>query len=244
MTTEPILESIFEKCEASKIPITLADPDLPDSPLIFANSAFEKLTGYTKKDVEGRNCRFLQGEKTVPRDVETLRTGIASNQNTSCCILNYRADGSIFHNMVFVSRVNLPNDKPLLLGSQFHFDSNFLRTEIDHHVEKFQFAKDHYFRERDANRKTYFESLQIGAQKAPSCWSTHTSVWARPGNTNCVQLADLENTKNGFQNPSTQSRLARLAIRTCGRRPLSCAKSCDWTPGRKPAPAEIMSVTN
>ena len=41
--------------------ITLSDPDLEDSPLVYANKAFEVMTGYTQEETIGNNCLFLQG---------------------------------------------------------------------------------------------------------------------------------------------------------------------------------------
>lgn len=38
----------------------ISDPTLPDCPIVFASDAFLDLTGYTREEVLGRNCRFLQ----------------------------------------------------------------------------------------------------------------------------------------------------------------------------------------
>lgn len=38
----------------------ISDPTLPDCPIVFASDAFLELTGYSREDVLGRNCRFLQ----------------------------------------------------------------------------------------------------------------------------------------------------------------------------------------
>lgn len=38
----------------------LADPRLPDCPIVHASPEFLQLTGYSREEVEGRNCRFLQ----------------------------------------------------------------------------------------------------------------------------------------------------------------------------------------
>lgn len=37
--------------------ITIADCSLPDHPLIYANAAFSSITGYSKEEVLGKNCR-------------------------------------------------------------------------------------------------------------------------------------------------------------------------------------------
>ena len=46
--------------------VLITDARLPDNPVIFANPAFEVLTGYAMAEVVGRNCRFLQCAETDP----------------------------------------------------------------------------------------------------------------------------------------------------------------------------------
>lgn len=44
--------------------ITIADPNMPDCPLMYVNEAFCRMTGYDQDEILGRNCRFLQGPET------------------------------------------------------------------------------------------------------------------------------------------------------------------------------------
>ena len=44
----------------------IADPSLPDCPIVFASDGFLDFTGYTREEILGRNCRFLQGGGGVP----------------------------------------------------------------------------------------------------------------------------------------------------------------------------------
>lgn len=83
----------------------VTDAAQADQPIIFANGAFLKLTGYSRDEIIGRNCRFLQGPDTDPADVERLRTAIAAGEDAACEILNYRKDGSSFWNAVNLSPV-------------------------------------------------------------------------------------------------------------------------------------------
>ena len=53
-----VLSKILDSCVNG---ITLADPDQEDLPLVYANKAFEIITGYTQEETIGKNCRFLQG---------------------------------------------------------------------------------------------------------------------------------------------------------------------------------------
>jgi len=54
----PFLAAAFSEIECG---VTIADPNLEDTPLIYANAAFERMTGYPRAELLGRNCRFLQG---------------------------------------------------------------------------------------------------------------------------------------------------------------------------------------
>ena len=61
---------------ATRMPMIVTDPRQHDNPIVFANDSFLKLTGYTRMEVTGRNCRFLQGPETDPVAVERLREAI------------------------------------------------------------------------------------------------------------------------------------------------------------------------
>eukprot|EP01041_Mallomonas_annulata_P003776 gene3776-7499_t len=81
----------------------ITNPFLPDNPIVFASEGFLELTGYTRDQVLGRNCRFLQGPGTDQKKVAALGKGIADGVDTSVCLLNYRADGTSFYNQIFLA---------------------------------------------------------------------------------------------------------------------------------------------
>jgi len=80
----------------------LSDPTLPDNPVVFATPDFYKLTGYTSKEVLGRNCRFLQGPGTDKKSVDIIRKAIATGSDATVCLLNYKSDGTPFWNQFFI----------------------------------------------------------------------------------------------------------------------------------------------
>jgi PAS domain S-box-containing protein len=82
---------------------TVSDPSLPDNPIVYASQGFLDLTGYRSDQIVGRNCRFLQGPGTDPAAVDIIRRGVALGEDTSVCLLNYRADGTPFWNQFFVA---------------------------------------------------------------------------------------------------------------------------------------------
>lgn len=90
---------------SNRMPIIVTDLNLPDNPIIFANDSFLKLTGYERDEVNGRNCRFLQGPDTDPETVRTIRRAIEARTDVTVDILNYRKDGTTFWNALYLSPV-------------------------------------------------------------------------------------------------------------------------------------------
>jgi PAS domain S-box-containing protein len=109
----------------SRLPLALvlSNPGLDDNPIVFANEAFEALTGYLRKDVVGRNCRFLQGEATEPDRVAELRRAIDAGEDVTVEITNYRADGTAFRNRLSVAPIrDETGGIALFLGTQRNLD--------------------------------------------------------------------------------------------------------------------------
>jgi PAS domain S-box-containing protein len=95
--------SLIESLTSGQQNFVLSDPRLPDNPIVFATPGFYELTGYTRDQVLGRNCRFLQGPGTDPKAVDVIRSAIANGNDATVCLLNYKADGTPFWNQFFVA---------------------------------------------------------------------------------------------------------------------------------------------
>lgn len=100
-----ILTEMLDNCVSG---ITLADPDEPDMPLVYVNSVFERMTGYSGDEVVGRNCRFLQGKATDQPEIDTLRQAIARRESVTVTLRNYRRDGSLFYNRLSLTPLTDP----------------------------------------------------------------------------------------------------------------------------------------
>jgi PAS domain S-box-containing protein len=81
----------------------VCDPALEDTPIIFASDGFCTLTGYDAQEIQGRNCRFLQGPATDKDEVDRIRTAIHNKVEASVNLLNYRKDGTTFVNQFFLT---------------------------------------------------------------------------------------------------------------------------------------------
>ena len=90
---------------STRMSMIITDPTRPDNPIIFANDAFQRLTGYDRDELIGRNCRFLQGHQTDPETVVRIREAVAAGTDIAVDILNYRKDGTSFWNALYLSPV-------------------------------------------------------------------------------------------------------------------------------------------
>lgn len=90
-----VLSAILDECVNG---VTLADPDLEDAPIVYANKAFEKLTGYTREDIIGRNCRFLQGKDSDQPGRYQIAEAMKKHEAVEVTLRNYKKNGELFHN--------------------------------------------------------------------------------------------------------------------------------------------------
>ena len=85
--------------------MVICDPTLPDNPIIYANSAFERLTGFSASEVLGRNCRFMQGPDTELDAIQRLREAIQLRKPLELDLINHKANGTPFWNRLKIAPV-------------------------------------------------------------------------------------------------------------------------------------------
>ena len=110
----------LQTTEQTRMALCISDPSKDDCPIVYCNQAFVDLTGYSREEIIGRNCRFLQGRGTRPQPVRRLREAVETQEYTVVDILNYRKDGSAFWNAVHVGPIFDANGKlAYFFGSQW-----------------------------------------------------------------------------------------------------------------------------
>ena len=85
--------------------ISIANAQLPDMPLVYVNPAFEAMTGYCLEEVQGNNCRFLQGKDRDQAGLTLVREAIAARREVIAVLRNYRKDGTPFWNELLLSPI-------------------------------------------------------------------------------------------------------------------------------------------
>ncbi|MFW6320667.1 MAG: PAS domain S-box protein [Halohasta sp.] len=91
--------------EESMVGITITDASDPELPIVYANTGFEEMTGYSRGDAMGKNSRFMQGEGTDEETTAEIRRAIEAEEPIQTEILNYRADGTPFWNELTITPV-------------------------------------------------------------------------------------------------------------------------------------------
>ncbi|XP_022970922.1 phototropin-2-like [Cucurbita maxima] len=90
------LATTLERIEKNFV---ISDPRLPDNPIIFASDSFLELTEYTREEILGRNCRFLQGPETDQDTVSKIRDAIREQREITVQLINYTKTGKKFWNL-------------------------------------------------------------------------------------------------------------------------------------------------
>lgn len=111
----------------------VCDITLYDCPIIYVSDIFERLTGYTKHEVKGQNCRFLQSpegkveagakREFVDNDsVYYLKNRIADKKEAQRSLINYRKGGQPFMNLLTMIPITGEDDKELRYIVGFQVD--------------------------------------------------------------------------------------------------------------------------
>nr|AML77989.1 putative LOV domain-containing protein [Angiopteris evecta] len=90
------LATTLERIEKNFV---ITDPRLPDNPIIFASDSFLELTEYSREEILGKNCRFLQGPETDQETVKQIRDAIKEQREITVQLLNYTKNGKRFWNL-------------------------------------------------------------------------------------------------------------------------------------------------
>ncbi|MDD1636256.1 MAG: PAS domain-containing protein [Methylococcaceae bacterium] len=110
--------------------ITLSDPDQDDNPIVYANKAFELITGYSKEETVGRNCRFLQGQERDQEELQQIRDAIKNAKPVEVTLKNFRKNGELFYNRLSITPL-FDNEGHLIyfLGVQYDVTEQVLAQQ-------------------------------------------------------------------------------------------------------------------
>jgi PAS domain S-box-containing protein len=128
---------------ASNDGIVVAEQEGEDNILIYANPAFERLTGYSADDILYQDCRFLQAGERQQTGLEAIRQAVKENRPCRQIIRNYRKDGSAFWNELSITPVfNQADQLTYYIGIQKDVSNQVAAeqrvTELEAQVQQLQ----------------------------------------------------------------------------------------------------------
>ena len=100
----------------------VCDINAPDDPIVYVSDSFEYLTGYSKAEVLGKNCRFLQGpdgkieagkerKYADGQAVFRLKSEVETRSEAQVSLINYRKGGQSFMNLLTVIPIRWDSDE-------------------------------------------------------------------------------------------------------------------------------------
>jgi hypothetical protein len=137
--------------------LTLADPNLPDCPLIGCSTGFTKLVEYSMEEIVGRNCRFLidpvppeKMNSKVRRQARDFCEAVARGDDYKlsdadreswmplhvtageifCFQTNARKSGELFCNMFYMRKMEL-DDTPYIVALQTELATGSAEEEAE-----------------------------------------------------------------------------------------------------------------
>jgi len=105
------LELLKKAIDASNDGIVIAEREGDDNILIYANKAFEQLSGYQQDEILFQDCRFLQAGDRDQEALADIKRALEKNEPCRVVLRNYRKDGSQFWNELSISPIFNDDDQ-------------------------------------------------------------------------------------------------------------------------------------
>ncbi|CAI5494129.1 unnamed protein product [Closterium sp. Naga37s-1] len=143
--------------------------------VIFASDDFLELTEYSREEILGRNCRFLQGPDTDPKTVQRIRDAIKKEEDITVQLLNYTKSGKQFWNLFHLQAVR--DNKGMLqyfIGVQLDA-SQYVDPSIHGLQEKLATEGEKIVLEAANNVEGAVRELADPGAAAGDLWAVHTA---------------------------------------------------------------------
>ncbi len=211
--------------------ITVGDAAQPGFPLVYANEAFERMTGYPSEDCLGRKCSLLQDSATDSAELQRLREALAARRDVQVTLRNRRKDGEVFWNELRVVSLREEGRLRYVLGFQL---------DVTHTVETVRRLREVISeQERELTElRAVREALTPPPTLAHGGLDVATAfVPAESG------VAGSSSSPRPARGTPSRSRWATRSGMACARRSRrrSCARACRPSPGSPTTPSACSS---
>ena len=135
--------------DAVRCSILISEAQGGDRPIVYANPESERLVGYSKGELLGRDCRMLQNDDRDQPALESIWWGLKRNQPVRAVLRNYRSDGSMFFNDLLISPIRDGT------GKTTHFIARQNAIPDPHLVTLEETAKKHFAKLRRREKQVF-----------------------------------------------------------------------------------------
>lgn len=172
--SEAVVTQAFKSAvQECKFCVTVANPQSEDSPLIAVSEEFETMTGFSRHEILGVNCRFLnQGVDMNPQDLVHLREASATGAPFTAILPNRKRSGELFLNLLDVRGLTVARNKKTgedlwyLIGIQADVSELGEEQVPDDHFAELQMMSD-FIRDRIITELSeYALSTDIGTSSS------------------------------------------------------------------------------
>nr|AML79425.1 putative LOV domain-containing protein [Sciadopitys verticillata] len=172
------LATTLERIEKNFV---ITDPRLPDNPIIFASDSFLELTEYTREEILGKNCRFLQGPETDRATVKEIREAIDNQREVTVQLINYTKSGKKFWNIFHLQPMrDQKGDVQYFIGVQLD-GSQHVKPLTNQIPEKTEQEGAQVVKETAANVDDAVRELPDANLKPEDLWINHSkTVFPKP----------------------------------------------------------------
>jgi diguanylate cyclase (GGDEF)-like protein/PAS domain S-box-containing protein len=175
----------------------------------YANPAFKRITGFDPTEIVGRDCRFLQRDDLDQEGLNAIRAGLSANREVRAVLRNYRKDGALFWNQLFIAPV------PDATGKTTHHIGVINDvTDLIRYQEQLEYQANYDTLTRLPNRNLLRDRLQHAIDQA-----------RRRESTLAVVFVDLDGFKN--VNDSLGHSVGDRLLAVVAERLARCARSSD-----------------
>ena len=99
------LRQLSRALESSSNGVMITSSTQLDHPIVYVNPAFERITGYTAKEVIGHAGRFLVRDDLAQKGLNEIRACLREHREGHAVLRNYRKDGQLFWNELSIAPV-------------------------------------------------------------------------------------------------------------------------------------------
>jgi diguanylate cyclase (GGDEF)-like protein/PAS domain S-box-containing protein len=101
--------------------VVVCEAHPPDYPLVYANAAFCRMSGYSLEELQGQDLRRLQSWDREQEARTRLRGRLSQGESCRVLLRNYRKDGSQFWNELLVQPLRSPTEGAADPGRITHY---------------------------------------------------------------------------------------------------------------------------